>query len=172
MKLLLEAVKLVERRTVPVVQLGLSWGTVEWRRSTSSINGKATDGTPFTIENVTRQELALWLRGMPIQLAFPQMHPVDRSLLEHGKIRREDQELRLAPAIRPHPGETVREYITHYGLSERQLAIGAGLAPATVRDLCRCKIPITPEIAVGLEKVLRRTAHLWLNLQQRYDEGR
>jgi HTH-type transcriptional regulator / antitoxin HigA len=75
------------------------------------------------------------------------------------------------PATVMHPGETVAEYLEFNGWSQRDLARRTDLTPKTISEICSGKAPITPSTALALEKVLRRPAHFWLNLQRRYDEA-
>ena len=70
-----------------------------------------------------------------------------------------------------HPGETVLEYLEFYDWSQRELARRTGLTPKTISEICNGKAPITPTTALALEKVFRRPARLWLNLQRHFDEA-
>jgi HTH-type transcriptional regulator/antitoxin HigA len=70
-----------------------------------------------------------------------------------------------------HPGEIVSEYIEFHGWTQRDLARRTGLAPKTISEICNGKAPVMPATALALEKVLRRPAHFWLNLQRQYDEA-
>jgi hypothetical protein len=45
------------------------------------------------------------------------------------------------------------------------------LTPKTISEICNGKAPITPPTALAFERVFRRPAHLWLNLQRQYDEA-
>ena len=70
-----------------------------------------------------------------------------------------------------HPGETVLEYLDFYEWSQRELARRTGLTPKTISEICNGKASITPNTALALEKVLRRPAHFWLNLQMTFSEA-
>jgi HTH-type transcriptional regulator / antitoxin HigA len=70
-----------------------------------------------------------------------------------------------------HPGEIVSEYIEFHGWTQRDLARRTGLTPKTISEICNGKAPLTPPTALALEKVLRRPAHFWLNLQRQCDEA-
>lgn len=85
-----------------------------------------------------------------------------------------DKESRLVyePATVPHPGETVADYLDHYGWTQRDLSRRTGLTPKTISEICGGKAPITPTTALTFEKTLQRPAHFWLNLQRLYDEAR
>lgn len=71
-----------------------------------------------------------------------------------------------------HPGETVMDYLEHYGWSQQDLSRRAGITPKTVSEICNGKTSISPATALSLEKVLQRPAHFWLNLQRQYDEAK
>jgi len=79
--------------------------------------------------------------------------------------------LAYQPATAPHPGETVGEYLEFNGWSQRDLSRRTGLTPKTISEICSGKAPITPPTSLALEKVFRRPAHFWLNLQLQFDEG-
>src|SRR6266849_869314 len=70
-----------------------------------------------------------------------------------------------------HPGETVAEYLEFNGWSQRDLARRTELTPKTISEICSGKAPITPPTALALEKVFKRPAHFWLNLQRQFDEA-
>jgi HTH-type transcriptional regulator / antitoxin HigA len=70
-----------------------------------------------------------------------------------------------------HPGEIVSEYVEFHGWTQRDLARRTGLTPKTISEICNGKAPLTPTTALALEKVLRRPAHFWLNLQRQHDEA-
>ena len=81
------------------------------------------------------------------------------------------QETLFASPSTEHPGETVLEYLEFYDWSQRELARRTGLTPKTISEICNGKGSITPTTALALEKVFRRPAHLWLNLQRHFDEA-
>jgi addiction module HigA family antidote len=77
----------------------------------------------------------------------------------------------IRTAAAPHPGEVVVDYLEFHGWAQRDLARRSGLTPKTISEICNGKAPITPQTALAFEKVLRRPAHFWLNLQRHYDEA-
>lgn len=79
-------------------------------------------------------------------------------------------QLRFEPETIPTPGETVVEYLEFHDWSQRDLARRSGLTPKTISEICSGKAPITPTTALAFEKVFRRPAHFWLNLQRQFDE--
>jgi HTH-type transcriptional regulator/antitoxin HigA len=83
----------------------------------------------------------------------------------------EDTNMLYKPMSVAHPGETVVDYLEFNGWSQRDLARRTGLTPKTISEICNGKAPITPSTSLALEKVLRRPAHFWLNLQRQYDEA-
>lgn len=81
------------------------------------------------------------------------------------------QSLKIDPRSVLHPGETITEYLSAHGWSQSDLAQRTGITPTTISDLCNGKAPISTAIALRLEDVFGRPAHLWTNLQQRYDDA-
>ena len=79
--------------------------------------------------------------------------------------------LSVDPVAAPRPGEVIAEYLDHYGWSQRDLARCIGLAPKTIGVFFNGKASVTASTALSLERVFRRTAHLWLNLQRQFDEA-
>ena len=77
----------------------------------------------------------------------------------------------VTPTAAPHPGEVIGEYLEFYGWSQRDLARRTGLAPKTISVICNAKASVTATTALTLERVFRRPAHLWLNLQRQFDEA-
>ena len=77
----------------------------------------------------------------------------------------------LDPVPTIHPGETVLDYLEVHDWSQRELARRTGLAPKTISEICSGKAPISPTTALALEKVFRRPAHFWLNLQRNFSEA-
>lgn len=70
----------------------------------------------------------------------------------------------------PHPGEFIREiYLEPFGISSRQLASSLGGAPSTLSRLLKGDSGISPEMSLGLSKVLGRTPESWLAMQDMYD---
>ena len=69
-----------------------------------------------------------------------------------------------------HPGTMVAEYLEFNEWNQRELARRSGLTPKTISEICSGKARISPATALALEKVFRRPAHFWLNLQTKYDE--
>ena len=77
----------------------------------------------------------------------------------------------VRPVAAPHPGEVIGEYLEFLGWSQRDLARRTGLTPKTISVICNGRASVTANTALTLERVLRRPAHLWLNLQRQFDEA-
>lgn len=73
------------------------------------------------------------------------------------------------PFVSTHPGELVRDEMRERGLTQKQLAEMAGLAPTVVSEVVRAKRSVTEEIAASLEKALGIPVVMWMNLQSQYD---
>jgi addiction module HigA family antidote len=69
------------------------------------------------------------------------------------------------------PGDTVVDYLEFYEWSQRDLARRTGISPKTISEICSGKTPITPTTALMFERVFKRPAHFWLNLQRKFDES-
>ena len=68
-----------------------------------------------------------------------------------------------------HPGALLAEELEARGISARALAEAIGRSPQFVRDITRCRRPITADTALRLEQALGVDAGTWLNLQTTYD---
>ena len=77
----------------------------------------------------------------------------------------------LKPYGNLHPGEVLLEYLECHDWNQRDLARRSGINPKTISEICNGKAPITPQTSIAFEKVFRRPAHFWLNLQRQYDEN-
>ncbi len=71
----------------------------------------------------------------------------------------------------PHPGEHLREdVLTPLNLSITETAKALGISRKTLSEIVNCKSPITPDIAVRLERAFSTPpAEMWLRLQAAYD---
>lgn len=83
----------------------------------------------------------------------------------------EEMDMKYQPETVTHPGDTLLDYLESNGWSQRDLARRTGLTPKTISEICNGKAPISSPTALAFEKVFRRPAHLWLNLQRQYDEA-
>ena len=71
----------------------------------------------------------------------------------------------------PHPGEGLREdVIVALGLTVTETAKALGVSRKTLSEITNGKSPITPDIAVRLERAFGNPpADMWLRLQAAYD---
>jgi addiction module HigA family antidote len=71
----------------------------------------------------------------------------------------------------PHPGEGLREdVIMAFGLTVTETAKALGISRKTLSEIVNGKSPITPDIAVRLERAFGNPpADMWLRLQAAYD---
>jgi antitoxin HigA-1 len=74
----------------------------------------------------------------------------------------------LAP---PHPGESLREdVLVPLKLSVTETAKALGISRKTLSEIVNGKSPITPDIAIRLERAFSAPpAEMWLRLQAAYD---
>ena len=74
----------------------------------------------------------------------------------------------LAP---PHPGEGLKEdMLVPLGLTVTETAKALGVSRKTLSEIINGKSPITPDIAVRLERAFTNPpADMWLRLQAAYD---
>jgi HTH-type transcriptional regulator / antitoxin HigA len=68
-----------------------------------------------------------------------------------------------------HPGSLLEEHLEARGLSQADFARIAGLTPKLVSTIINGTNPVTPETAIRLERVLGLKAHVWTNIQAKWD---
>ncbi|MEO0377795.1 MAG: HigA family addiction module antitoxin [Cyanobacteria bacterium P01_A01_bin.17] len=76
------------------------------------------------------------------------------------------------PSHRPptHPGEMLlEEFLTPFGLTQRELAIAIGVPYQRVNEIVNGKRGITPSTALRLAKFFGMSPDFWMNLQQRWE---
>ena len=69
-----------------------------------------------------------------------------------------------------HPGETLKEILKTYDMSQAQLASCTGLHSVTIDNILSGKESISPEIALSLSLVFDMSAGFWNNLQKNYED--
>lgn len=71
----------------------------------------------------------------------------------------------------PHPGEGLREDVLEpLGLTVTETAKALGISRKTLSEIINGKSPITPDMAVRLERAFTNPpADMWLRLQAAYD---
>jgi HTH-type transcriptional regulator/antitoxin HigA len=77
-------------------------------------------------------------------------------------------EFRPDYAVRP--GETLAEVLEERGMSQAELARRMGLSTKHVNQIIVGDAPISPETALGLEKVTKIPARFWTGLEAQYRE--
>ena len=73
------------------------------------------------------------------------------------------------PPIVFHPGETLEEKLEELGMGPKEFALRSNKPEKTIIQVIKGKSPITPDLAVQFENILKIPAHCWLNMQQHYD---
>lgn len=69
-----------------------------------------------------------------------------------------------------HPGEVLREDVfPALGMSQAEIAEALGVSRRTVSQILNEQRPLTPDMAIRLEKFLGGQAESWLNMQQALD---
>ncbi len=66
------------------------------------------------------------------------------------------------------PGETLAEEIGFMGMTPEELAKKTDLSTQIIAEIIRGETSITDDTAKRLEKALGVPAHLWINLEARY----
>lgn len=72
-------------------------------------------------------------------------------------------------SVHIHPGELILDYIEDRGWDQRDLARRMDVTPKYICELLAGKARLTVKMALRLELVLGRPAHLWINLQSAWD---
>lgn len=68
-----------------------------------------------------------------------------------------------------HPGEIIKEYLEHHGMTNGELAERTGVAQEIITKICDGTASITSQLATTLPDVFGRPVHFWTNLQFQYD---
>ena len=66
------------------------------------------------------------------------------------------------------PGEHLEEELEFIGMTEQELADKLGVSAQTMGEIIKGETPVTQDIADALELVLGVPAHMWVNLEARY----
>ncbi len=78
----------------------------------------------------------------------------------------------FVPSYGVPPGETLFETIQALGISQAELARRINLSPKTVNLILKGHAALSPQTALGLEKVTAVPAHFWNSLESNYQEAR
>ncbi len=68
------------------------------------------------------------------------------------------------------PGETLLETIEVLGITQADLSERTGYPKKTINEIIKGKAPITPQMAIELERVLDVPASFWNNRERQYRE--
>ena len=68
------------------------------------------------------------------------------------------------------PGETIREMMSEYGVSQKELACRIDYTPKHINEVIKGKSQITVEFAIRLERVFGLKTCFWLTLESNYRE--
>lgn len=115
-----------------------------------------------------------WLRRPGYALYHLDKKECDRNkalMRERDRNRRRAAERPFTPDWKVPPSETILEAMADHRVGKEELAQLLGLTSSEMRALLSNKMPITPEIAVGLSEAFEIPARFWLNLQKNYDTG-
>lgn len=72
---------------------------------------------------------------------------------------------------RIHPGEILREKLTEMNLSVSAFSALSSLDEGLLKEIVALQAPVTPDLAVVLEKTTHIPAHLWTELQADFDQS-
>ncbi|MFP4022710.1 MAG: HigA family addiction module antitoxin, partial [Candidatus Paceibacterota bacterium] len=70
-----------------------------------------------------------------------------------------------------HPGQTLKNEMAFWGFTQAKMAAKVGCTVQTINRIVKGREPISPEIAIKLERAFsgRPSAKLWLGMQSEYD---
>lgn len=74
------------------------------------------------------------------------------------------------PEVVSRPGETLVDTLNALGLTQTDLAQRMGVSRKTVNEIISSASPITPKMALLLERTLQVPSHFWLNRERHYRE--
>ena len=78
--------------------------------------------------------------------------------------------LQYRPTSVSPPGETLYDLLEEKCISQKQLSLRLGRSDKNLSQIVNGKAPITPELAIDLERVLGTPARFWLAREARYQE--
>lgn len=70
------------------------------------------------------------------------------------------------------PGEILEEYLDVHGMTQKELSDRINLSKKHVNEIIRGKASLQPATAIKLEKVFRRPAHFWNNLELLFQQDK
>jgi addiction module HigA family antidote len=75
----------------------------------------------------------------------------------------------ISPDLVIHPGETIYDLLQDRGITQKELALRAGVSESFLSDVIHGKKDISKSLALGLQYVFDVPSSFWLNLQANYD---
>jgi len=84
----------------------------------------------------------------------------------YKKIQNQD-----IPDIVSPPGETLLETLDAFGITRANLAERTGRSKKIINGIIKGKVPITPEMAIELERILGISSSFWNNRERNYREN-
>lgn len=75
----------------------------------------------------------------------------------------------ISPDLVIHPGETIFDLLQDRGITQKELALRAGVSEPFLSDVIRGKKDISKSLALGLQYAFDVPSSFWLNLQANYD---
>lgn len=75
----------------------------------------------------------------------------------------------ISPDLVIHPGETIYDLLQDRGITQKELALRAGVSEPFLSDVIRGKKDISKSLALGLQYAFGVPSSFWLNLQANYD---
>lgn len=75
----------------------------------------------------------------------------------------------ISPDLVIHPGETIYDLLQDRGITQKELALRAGVSEPFLSDVIHGKKDISKSLALGLQYAFDVPSSFWLNLQANYD---
>ena len=75
----------------------------------------------------------------------------------------------ISPDLVIHPGETIFDLLQDRGITQKELALRAGVSEPFLSDVIHGKKDISKSLALGLQYAFDVPSSFWLNLQANYD---
>lgn len=75
----------------------------------------------------------------------------------------------FTPYISTHPGELIKDELKERGMTQKQLAMEAGIKPSVLSETINGKRNLSLNVAIALEKALDIPADIWMNMQTQYE---
>ena len=88
------------------------------------------------------------------------------------KLMQPIAELEYEPDYAIPPGETLQETLDALGMTQKELAVRAGLTPKTINRIVKGTDPISQQTAIRLERATGVPSRMWNNLEMNYRAAR